>query len=324
MGDNLIEILTSNVTIGLGLGVVIALILGPIAIPMLRKLKFGQNIRAEGPQSHMKKAGTPTMGGIIFLLSTMLVMLIFRYKWNDEAMIILYSFIAFGVIGFLDDLLKILKKQSEGLKSWQKMLLLVTFSSVIAFYGYTHLGTNVRIPFIGTEITLRLLYIPFVVVYYAATTNAVNLTDGLDGLASTVTVLVLTFLGIVAIGMEHQSVAVFSFALVGGLLGFLKYNAYPAKVFMGDTGSLALGGAIATIALILDIPIILIIVGGIYVIETASVILQVASYKLRGKRLFKMAPLHHHYEQLGWSEVKIVTTFSVVTAILCFIGFMAL
>lgn len=324
MGEKLIQIITSNLGMGLILGFVFALILGPITIPVLRRLKFGQNIRKEGPQSHLKKAGTPTMGGIIFILSTTIVMIIMRFKPSDEAMVALYAFIAFGVIGFLDDILKIIKKDNEGLKSWQKMMLLLIFSGAIAWYGSSYLGTNIIIPFFNKEVPLGILYIPFVIVYYAGTTNAVNLTDGLDGLAATVTVLVLTFFGVVAIGMRQESIAVFSFTLAGGLLGFLRYNAYPAKVFMGDTGSLALGGAVATIALVLELPLILVIVGGIYVIETISVILQVGSYKLRGKRLFKMAPIHHHFEQEGWRETKIVTVFAVITVLLCFIGFIAL
>ncbi len=324
MGDKLIDIITSKVAIGLVVSFIISIILGPIIIPMLTKLKFGQNIRKEGPQSHLKKAGTPTIGGLIFIISTLIVMMVMRYSPTDEGMIALYSLLAFGFIGFLDDILKIIKKENEGLKAWQKMLLLVIFSTAIAVYGYVYLGTSLRIPFIGTKIPLGILYVPFVIVYYAGATNAVNLTDGLDGLASTVSVLVLTFFGVVAFMMGNESIAVFSIVLAGGLLGFLKFNAYPAKVFMGDTGSLAIGGAIATIALILEMPLILFIVGGIYVFETVSVILQVSSYKLRGKRLFKMAPIHHHFEQEGWSETKIVTIFAITTVVLCFIGFLAL
>lgn len=324
MGDKLVDILTSKIAIGLVVSFIISIILGPVIIPMLQRLKFGQNIRKEGPQSHLKKAGTPTIGGLIFIISTLIVMVVMRYNPTDEAMIALYSLLAFGFIGFLDDFLKIVKKQNEGLKAWQKMLLLIIFSTAIAVYGSVNLGTGLMIPFIGTKIPLGVLYIPFVIVYYAGATNAVNLTDGLDGLASTVSILVLTFFGVVSLTMGHESLSVFSFILAGGLLGFLKFNAYPAKVFMGDTGSLAIGGAIATIALILELPIILFIVGGIYVFETISVILQVSSYKLRGKRLFKMAPIHHHFEQEGWSETKIVTVFSVITVLLCFIGFIAL
>lgn len=324
MGDKLIDIITSKIAIGLVCSFIISIILGPIIIPMLTKLKFGQNIRKEGPKSHLKKAGTPTIGGLIFIISTLIVMLIMRFNPTDEAMIALYSLLAFGFIGFLDDILKILKKENEGLKAWQKMVLLIIFSTAIAVYGYVNLGTGLRFPFINTILPLGILYIPFVIVYYAGATNAVNLTDGLDGLASTVSILVLTFFAVVSFTMGHESLAIFSIILAGGLLGFLKFNAYPAKVFMGDTGSLAIGGAIATIALILELPLVLFIVGGIYVFETISVILQVSSYKLRGKRLFKMAPIHHHFEQVGWSETKIVTVFSVITVVLCFIGFMAL
>ena len=324
MGDKLIDIISSKIAIGLVLSFVITIVLGPIIIPMLTKLKFGQNIRKEGPQSHLKKAGTPTIGGLIFIISTLIVVLVMRFSPTDEAMIALYSLVAFGFIGFLDDILKILKKDNEGLKAWQKMLLLVIFSTAIAVYGHVNLGTSLRIPFINTRIPLGLLYVPFVIVYYAGATNAVNLTDGLDGLASTVSILVLTFFGVVSFTMGHESLSIFSVILAGALLGFLKFNAYPAKVFMGDTGSLAIGGAIATIALILELPLILFIVGGIYVFETISVILQVSSYKLRGKRLFKMAPIHHHFEQIGWSETKIVTIFSIITVALCFVGFMAL
>ena len=188
MGDKLIDIFTSNLTIGLVLAFIVSLILGPITIPMLRRLKFGQNIRKEGPQSHLKKAGTPTIGGIIFIISTAIVMVVMRFSPTDEAMIALYSLLAFGFIGFLDDILKIIKKQNEGLKAWQKMLLLIIFSTAIAVYGYVNLGTALRIPFIDTKIPLGILYIPFVIVYYAGATNAVNLTDGLDGLASTFSV----------------------------------------------------------------------------------------------------------------------------------------
>ncbi|MBD7913643.1 phospho-N-acetylmuramoyl-pentapeptide-transferase [Clostridium sp. Sa3CUN1] len=324
MGDKLIDIITSKVAIGLVLSFIISIILGPIIIPMLTKLKFGQNIRKEGPQSHLKKAGTPTIGGLIFIVSSLIVMLVMRFNPTEEGMIALYSLLAFGFIGFLDDILKIIKKENEGLKAWQKMLLLLIFSTIIAVYGYFYLEPSLKIPFLGTKIPLGILYVPFVIVYYAGATNAVNLTDGLDGLAATVSVLVLTFFGVEAFIMGYESLAVFSLVLAGGLLGFLKFNAYPAKVFMGDTGSLAIGGAIATIALILEMPLILVIVGGIYVIETLSVILQVSSYKLRGKRLFKMAPIHHHFEQEGWSETKIVTIFAVITVVLCFIGFLAL
>ncbi|MGL5150781.1 MAG: phospho-N-acetylmuramoyl-pentapeptide-transferase [Clostridium sp.] len=323
MGEIFNGILNPTMLFSFGVGVVIALILGPIFIPMLHKLKFGQNIRQDGPQSHLKKAGTPTMGGIIFILAVTLVMILKRYNIAEEGMIVLYSMIAFGFIGFLDDMLKIVKKENEGLKAYQKMILLLVFSTLLAFYGYKVIGTELIIPFFG-EVNFGILYIPLIIIYYSAFTNAVNLTDGLDGLCTSVTVIVLTFFTLVAYRMGHYSVAVFSIGLIGALLGFLKFNAYPARVFMGDTGSLALGGALATIALILKGPWIFFLVGGIYVLETLSVVIQVTSFKLTGKRVFKMAPIHHHFEQIGWSETKIVIVFSVITTILCIIGFLAL
>ncbi|EES48187.1 phospho-N-acetylmuramoyl-pentapeptide-transferase [Clostridium botulinum] len=324
MGDTIKELLNPTVLSALLMGFAFSMVLGPIFIPMLHKLKFGQNIRKDGPQSHLKKSGTPTMGGLIFFISVTVTMLIIGYKPTDEGMVVLYSLIAFGIIGFLDDILKIIHRDNLGLRAYQKMILLLLFSIALAYYGYTNIGTDIIIPFMNSKLNLGIFYIPLVVVYYAATTNAVNLTDGIDGLASSVTVIVLTFFAIVGFKTGHYQVGVFSIALAGALLGFLKFNAFPAKIFMGDTGSLALGGAIATIALILKMPLFIIIVGGIYVVETLSVIIQVTSFKTTGKRVFKMAPIHHHFEQCGWSEVKLVTVFSIITLILCIIGFIAL
>ncbi|MBP1889722.1 phospho-N-acetylmuramoyl-pentapeptide-transferase [Clostridium moniliforme] len=320
MGDFFSSFINPMMLLALGLGFIISIILGPIFIPILHKFKFGQNIREEGPKSHLKKAGTPTMGGIIFIIAVTIAMLVMRYNVYSKGMIILYSMIAFGFIGFLDDMLKIIHKNNLGLRAWQKMLLLLLFSVAMAYYSYTVLGSEIIVPFLGFNINLGILYIPFVIIYYAATTNAVNLTDGLDGLATTVTIIVLIFFTIVSYNNKSYEVATFSIALIGGLLGFLKYNAYPAKIFMGDTGSLALGGAIASIALMLKNPFVVVVVGGIYVFETLSVIIQVVSFKTTGKRVFKMAPVHHHFEQLGWSERKIVTIFSIITIILCIIG----
>ena len=324
MGELFSGFFNRTVLIAFGLGLVFSLILGPIIIPMLHKLKFGQNIRKDGPQSHMKKAGTPTIGGLIFLISITLVMIVMRYKFTSEGMIVLYGTLAFGLIGFLDDILKIIHKDNEGLKSGQKFILQILFSIALAYYGYKFVGTSISIPFADFAIDLKWIYIPFVIFYYAAITNAVNLTDGLDGLATSVSALVFTFFSILAFNMGHYSVAVFAIALVGALIGFLKFNAYKASVFMGDTGSLALGGALATIMMVLKTPLVVLIVGGIYVAETLSVVIQVTSFKLTGKRVFKMAPLHHHFEQCGWSEVKIVTVFSIITLILCIIGFVSL
>ena len=304
--------------------IIVASILGPIIIPLLHKLKFGQNIRQEGPKSHLKKAGTPTIGGLIFIFATIITMFIMVGNPTDEAMIALYSFVGFGFVGFLDDLLKIIKKKNEGLTSGQKMILLLIVSGFLTWYAYKYIGTSINIPFLNGQINFGLFYIPFVMFYFAGVTNAVNLTDGLDGLATSVTVLVTTFLGIISYNLGHISLAIFCVALAGALLAFLRFNAFPARVFMGDTGSLALGGAVAMVALILKMPLILVLIGIIYVIETLSVILQVASFKLTGKRIFKMAPIHHHFEQLGWSETKIVSVFSIITVVFCFIAFASL
>lgn len=324
MGELLTGFFNSKIIVAFVVGFIASIVLGPIIIPILHKLKFGQNIRKEGPQSHLKKAGTPTIGGLIFIISIVIVMICSRYGLTDKGMIVLYGTLAFGLIGFLDDILKIIHKENEGLTAKQKFALQIVFSVAIAIYGYKIIGTAISIPFTDMQLDLGVFYIPFVIFYFLAVTNAVNLTDGLDGLATSVTILVLTFFSIVATKLGVSSVAVFSVGLTGALLGFLRYNAYPAKVFMGDTGSLALGGAIATIMLVLQTPLLVIIVGGIYVIENLSVIIQVTSFKLTGKRVFKMAPIHHHFEHCGWSEVKIVTVFSVVTFILCIIGFISL
>jgi len=326
MGEAINLLINSKILVPLVMGFVFSIILGPIVIPTLHRLKFGQNIRKEGPKSHQKKSGTPTMGGLIFFISVAVTILIMGHKLMDKEMIILYSFLAFGFIGFLDDILKIIHRDNLGLKAAQKMILLILFSLALAWYGYKYIGTDILIPFANKDFRLDLgvLYIPFIIVYYAAVTNAVNLTDGVDGLATSVTVIVLTFFAIVGFRTGNVEVAIFAIALAGALLGFLKFNAFPAKVFMGDTGSLALGGVIGTIALMLKMEMFVIIVGGIYVIETLSVIIQVTSFKLTGKRVFKMSPIHHHFEQVGWSEVKIVTIFSSITAILCIIGFIAI
>ena len=325
MGDTINSLFSTTILAPLVISFIFSLILGPIFIPILHKLKFGQNIRKEGPKSHQKKAGTPTMGGIIFFISVAATILIMGPSFTDPKMIILYSFLAFGFIGFLDDMLKIIHKDNLGLKAGQKMILLLIFSVALAVYGYKNIGTDILIPLgSGFKLNLGVLYIPFIIIYYAAVTNAVNLTDGIDGLATSVTIIVLTFFTIVAFKTGQKDVAIFSIALCGALLGFLKYNAFPAKIFMGDTGSLALGGAVGTIALMLKMELWVVIVGLMYVVETLSVIIQVTSFKMTGKRVFKMAPIHHHFEQCGWSEVKIVTIFSLVTAVLCIIGFIAI
>ena len=301
-----------------------ALLIGPILIPILHKLKFGQIIREEGPQSHQKKSGTPTMGGIIFILAS-IIALSFRFnKSGYDILVALYSLIAFGAIGFMDDYLKIKQRKNEGLKASQKMILLIVIATLFAYYASTRVGTQILVPFISHTVNLGIMYIPFIIIYYAATTNAVNLTDGLDGLASSITLLVMTFFALVSFAMGNYDIAIFCGIVAGALLGFLRYNTYPARVFMGDTGSLALGGAVATVALILKLELFVAIVGGIYVLEALSVILQVASFKLFKRRIFKMSPIHHHFELSGWHEAKIVAIFSIITVILCLIAFIAL
>jgi phospho-N-acetylmuramoyl-pentapeptide-transferase len=303
----------------------ISLLAGPVIIPILHKLKFGQNIREDGPKSHKIKTGTPTIGGLIFIFSIVATMLIMAGKYNDEGMIALYSFLAFGFVGLLDDGLKIYHKKNLGLRAYQKMLLLFIASLAVTYYGYSNpgIGSNIIIPFTGKSFDLGVFYIPFVIFYFLSVTNAVNLTDGLDGLASTITILVMTFFTIVSAANSHYSLSIFSAVVTGGLLGFLRYNAYPAQVFMGDTGSLALGGAVAAVAMILKVELLVILVGGIYVIEALSVIIQVTSYKLTKKRVFKMAPIHHHFELSGWHETKIVSVFSIITVVLCLVGFLS-
>lgn len=322
--DKISNIVNPTIIISILVSFIIASVVGPVLIPMLHKLKFGQNIREDGPKTHLKKAGTPTIGGLIFIVATMLTMIFMVRDFSDEAMVALYAFIAFGFIGFLDDILKIIHKNNLGLRAWQKMVLLLVISVVLSTYASNNFGTKINIPFSSIQFDLGMLYIPFVIFYFAAFTNAVNLTDGLDGLATSVTVLVITFLAILSFNLGHYTLSIFCVSLAGSLLGFLRFNAFPARIFMGDTGSLALGGAVATVALILKMPFTLAIIGAIYVLEAFSVVIQVTSFKTTGKRVFKMAPIHHHFEQLGWSETKIVSIFSVITVLFCFIAFMSL
>ncbi|WP_160687503.1 phospho-N-acetylmuramoyl-pentapeptide-transferase [Clostridium sp. C2-6-12] len=302
----------------------VTFLIGKLSIPIIKSLNLGQNIREDGPKSHQIKAGTPTFGGIIFILSSAVVMIILCKDYKSEGMIALYAFILFGVIGSIDDILKKLHKKNEGLKPMEKMFLLLIASFPFTLYAYMNpsIGSSIYIPITNTSLDLSLMYIPFIVFYYLCTTNAVNLTDGLDGLCSTVTVIVMIFLLILSYTLGHSSLSVFCSIIVGCLLAFLIFNTFPAKIIMGDTGSLALGGAVATVAMILKLPLIIIIIGGIYVIETLSVVIQVASFKLFGRRVFKMAPIHHAFELSGFHETKIVTIFSVTTIILCLVAFL--
>ncbi len=297
---------------------------GLLLIPLFKKLDLGQNIKNGIPISHKKKAGTPTFGGIIFIFLSIITMLFMIKNYNKEVLLVISSLIAFGFIGFIDDALKKIHKKNEGLTSKGKMILLLFVSSIFAIYSYydPSIGSIIMFPFTKRLFDLKILYIPFIIFYYVSTTNALNLTDGLDGLATSVTLLVVTFFTLLSFGMAHYTLSIICGCLAGALLGFLRYNCYPAKIIMGDTGSLALGGAVATIAMILKNPFIVIIVGGIYVIEALSSLIQIVFFKLFGKRIFKMAPIHHSFELYGWHETKIVSVFSIITTILCLIGFL--
>ncbi len=308
--------------VGGAIALVLSLVLGMFVIPALRRLKFGQEIREEGPAWHAAKSGTPTMGGVIFIIS-IAAALIITLAWSpgslmDIGLILLMSLV-FGAIGFVDDFIKVVKKRNLGLTAAQKFgmqfLAALVFATVVALFGSA--GTVIEIPFSQTEVDLGWLYIPFVIFVMLATVNSVNLTDGLDGLATTVTMVVALFYLLVSLRVDNNAVALFAAVLLGALAGFLFYNWKPAKVFMGDTGSLFLGGAVCGMAVMLKQPITLLIVGFVYVMETLSVIMQVTSYKMTGKRIFKMSPIHHHFEMCGWGEVKIVCVFSLVTLILC-------
>lgn len=306
---------------------IIVLLLGPLVIPLLKKFKFGQSIREEGPKSHLKKSGTPTMGGIMFILSIIITSIVVSQRMSGALWVALITTVGYGLIGFVDDSLKIKRKKNLGLRAYQKLIGQITFAFILCYFAYTNpnIGSMVHIPFTSKMIDLGIWYIPFMIFVVLGTTNGVNLTDGLDGLASGVTLIISIFFAVVTYGLGEGDLSIFCGALAGGLLGFLKYNSYPAQVFMGDTGSLALGGAISALAVLLKMPFILVIVGAIYVVEVLSVIMQVLYFKLTGgKRLFKMSPLHHHFEQEGWHETKIVTWFCIFTAIFCLLGFLAI
>ena len=303
----------------------ISVCLCPIMIPFLKKLKFGQFVRDDGPESHLKKSGTPTMGGLIILCSIVITSLLYM-KTNPQILPVLFVTLGFGLVGFLDDYIKVVMKRSMGLHAWQKMIGQFIIVAVFAYYlaNYTDLGTSILIPFTGgMEWNMGFWFYPFLFVVLLGTVNGTNFTDGLDGLLSSITVLTATFFTVVAIGTA-SGLEPITCAAVGSLLGFLVYNVYPAKVFMGDTGSLALGGLIGATAVLLKMPIYIVIVGCVYLVEVLSVIIQVTYFKKTGKRVFKMAPIHHHFELSGWPETKVVAIFSIITAILCLIGLMAL
>lgn len=304
----------------IGMSFVLSTILGFILIPCLRKLEARQNVRKEGPKSHYKKTGTPTMGGLIFI-TTLIIIGLFKLPINEKTAILMFSTLGFGLIGFLDDFLIILKKDNAGLSPKQKLIGQFAIAFILVFSRYSKNLGGVYLPWgNGKILNLGWFYLPFIAFVLVGTVNSVNLTDGLDGLASGVTFLVMIFLGIISTWFKNYETYMFSIILAGACLGFLFHNRYPAKVFMGDTGSLALGGAVSGITLLLDLPLIIPIIGGIYFIEALSVIIQISTYKLTGKKVFRMSPLHHHFEFLGWSEWKIDILFWTITLILGFLG----
>ena len=303
----------------------ISAVLGPIVIPFLRRLKVGQTERAE-LESHLKKNGTPTMGGLMILASIIITSL-FYVKDYPKIIPILFMTVGFGVIGFLDDYLKVVLRRSDGLLPWQKMLGQLVVTTVFAVYMVLYSGVSLTmlIPFSGgLYLNLGWLAIPLMYVAVIGTVNGVNFTDGVDGLASSVTVIVATFFSVVAIG-TNAGIEPITCAVAGALLGFLLFNVHPASVFMGDTGSLALGGFVISTAYMMQMPLFIIIVGLIYLVEVLSVMIQVTYFKKTGgKRIFRMAPIHHHFELGGWSETRVVGVFSIVTALLCMLALLAL
>ncbi len=314
---------------------IVSIIMGFIIIPILKKRKVGQIERDDGPQSHLKKQGTPTMGGIIIII-TMIIVVIGTYTYlsiNGETDLahkllpILVLTIGFGLIGFIDDFKKLVLKNTEGLKPSYKMigLLIISVAYVIYLVYGLKIETQTYIPIIKTYMNMPVfIYIPFAILVILGTTNAVNLTDGIDGLSSSVCAIIITCLAIIGIRLQLYEVSIFASVVIGAVLGFLMFNIHPAKVFMGDTGSLMLGGVISGLALYLEMPLLLLIIALIPVLETISVMIQVAYFKKTGKRFFKMAPLHHHFELSGWKENKVVVVFSVATLLLCIIGLMVI
>lgn len=305
----------------IGVSFILAVISAPLVIPLLKRLKFGQQIRGEGPQSHLKKAGTPTMGGIIILLAFTLSYLKFSVV-NTDFYVLLVATLGFGLVGFLDDYIKIVFKRSLGLTPRQKLIGQLLFAGIMCALLISK-GHSTAIGIPGTQLALDWgpwFYYPFLVIMMMAVTNAVNFTDGVDGLLSGVSAIALGAFAVIAMQATSLPAAVCAAAMIGAVLGFLVFNAHPAKVFMGDTGSLGIGGAIGAIAIVTKTELLFLIVGGIFVIEMLSVVIQVVSFKTRGKRIFKMSPIHHHFELSGWSEWRVVVTFWAAGLVLAVIG----
>lgn len=315
-----------NILLAGGIALLAAVVMGPLMIPLLTRLKVGQNIREEGPKRHYQKAGTPTMGGIIIITAVMLATFIMA-GGSEEALASLLIMLAFGGLGFWDDYIKVVLKRSLGLRAREKLGLQVLISVLfgILLLAYFQRGTDILLPFTKVVIDAgSVVYIAFLMIVLLSASNAVNLTDGLDGLAAGVTFIVAVGYSIICLVSDHEQLAVFCAALSGACLGFLVYNRYPARVFMGDTGSMALGGAVAAVAALTKTEILLVIIGGVYVIETLSVIIQVVSFQTTGSRPFLMAPLHHHFELKGWHETRVVKTFWVMALFFTVIGLIGL
>ena len=305
---------------------ILVMVMGPFLIPVLHKMKFGQTVRDDGPQSHLKKNGTPTMGGVMFMVAITAVTLL-RAGINANVLMALLCMLGFGLIGLMDDLVKIKMTRSLGLTAKQKILLQVILAFAVSYYQYKVVGdaSQFIVPFVQAEINIGIAYIPFMMIVVLGTVNAVNLTDGLDGLASGITAIVALFFTVFAfIVVQNVEISQFAAATLGACIGFMWFNVNPAKVFMGDTGSMALGGAVTAFALFTNSALLIPIVGGIYFAEAPSVIIQVLYFKKTRKRVFKMAPLHHHYEQCGWPETKVVFIFWLVAALLAIIGVVAM
>lgn len=294
----------------------VGILLGYAMIPLLRKMKFGQSIREEGPKGHLSKSGTPTMGGLIFMTAVFGILLL-RGFLTPEVQLFGILFGGLGLVGFADDYLKIKRRKNLGLRAWQKLVGQLTAALGGAWFAQSTFGTAILVPGWSLTFDLGMFYFPFVVFVILALSNGINLTDGLDGLAGSVTVLVSLTLAVMSFQLEAHGSGVLAAILAGGLLAFLFFNRYPAKVFMGDVGSLALGGAVTALTLSTGTLLWILIFGVVYVLETLSVVLQVSSFKLTGKRLFKMAPLHHHFELSGWHETRVVLVFCAVTALGC-------
>ena len=305
------------------LGLIITLGIYPFAIPFLHKIKFGQSIREEGPQSHKKKTGTPTMGGIVFVLVPLFVLAILSPSSYLDAkiQILILAYVGYSFIGLVDDFLIVVKKNNDGLSASMKLLMQVILAVIIFFMYRSAASTEVWIPLFNIQLDLGIFYFLLILLMFTAESNAVNLTDGLDGLSSGCVLIALAPYILFSVILQEREITIFLMAVFGSLLGYLKNNFFPAKIFMGDTGSLALGGLLAATAIVLKQEILLVIIGGIFVLETLSVIIQVTSFKLTGKRVFKMAPLHHHFELSGMNEKSVVLMFWFIELVFACFGY---